>query len=115
MSKRIGIILIVIGALHTLLGLVKNSSVFMEMIADGMWNTAQTAERGLAFWFTFACILFMILGYAVHYLERQSILAPKPLGWFLLGGTLLGVVFIPASGFWALLLPAILILSRKQA
>lgn len=113
MKNRIGLIIMIIGILHSLLGLVTFSGSFAEMISGGLVNTATSLENNLAFWFTFSGFLIIFLGYLGNYLEKKNLALPKPLGWMLLAGSLLGVIILPVSGFWIVFLPAILIISKK--
>ena len=114
MKNNIGVIVIVIGVLHSLLGLVKHAKVFGGMLSSGLLNTGGSVERNLAFWFTFAGITFMLLGYLIKYIESQKMEVPIVFGWLLLGTAILGVTILPVSGFWALFLPAILIIYQAR-
>ena len=113
MKNKIGIIVIIIGLLHTLLGIVKFSDIFAEMILEGFFDSGMGAERGWAVWFTVTGIVFVLLGLAIKQIEHQKMTIPKVLGWGLLFMALCGGLMIPVSGFWALLLPAGLIISPK--
>ncbi|OJJ15359.1 hypothetical protein BKI52_38750 [marine bacterium AO1-C] len=115
MKNNIGVVVIIIGVLHSLLGFVKHSGVFGGMLSNGLLNTGNTIERNLAFWFTFAGITFMLLGYLIKYIESQKLAVPITFGWLLLGAAVVGVVILPISGFWALFLPAILIIYQAKS
>lgn len=115
MKKRAGIILIVIGVLHSLLGLVKYSDHFLSMAKSGLINSAQTTSDKLAFWFTFAGLLFTGLGYLVNNQTRQGVKTPRAFGWMIIGASAAGIVFLPVSGFWLVFLPGILILSDASS
>ncbi len=114
MKNRIGLIIIIIGTLHTLLGIIKFSKSFTEMISKGLINSASTIEDGLAFWFTFTGVLFILLGYLTNYLEQNGLTVPKPLGWILIASSIVGVIIFPISGFWIVFFPAILIVTNKK-
>ncbi|MEO0470757.1 MAG: DUF6463 family protein [Bacteroidota bacterium] len=114
MKNRIGRIIIVIGVLHGLLGLVKFSGSFTAMIAEGVFNTGAGSERGWAIWFTVAGPVFILLGLSLRSLEQHQIQIPNAIGWGLSILAVIGGIFIPVSGFWALLLPGILILRQKK-
>ncbi|WP_394750999.1 DUF6463 family protein [Spongiimicrobium salis] len=110
MKNKIGIIILIIGVLHLLLGLVKFSSVFGGMLSEGWLNTAEGDTRGRALWFTFTGLVFLMFGFAIGYLEKEGLQVPRSLGWWLLASTILGATALPLSGFWALVLPSVLIL-----
>jgi len=113
MKNKIGIIIIVIGSLHLGLSFVKFSQVFKQMLSEGIFDSAIGAERGWALWFTFTGIVFILLGYAIRYMEQQNLAIPTPIGWILLTASIFCGISLPLSGFWALILPAILIIIDK--
>lgn len=114
MRTKIGWIVIIIGSLHSLLAMVKFSESFGSMLSEGIFNTGTGPERGWAIWFTFCGILFILLGLGLKFIENKGLNIPKSMGWGLAGSAILGGLILPASGFWALLLPALLILSNKK-
>lgn len=103
-----------IGILHTGLGIVKGRSQFAEMISEGWVNSIGRVEQSYAFWFSFTGIVLVMLGYLARWAESNGSGLPKAFGWILLGSTLFGILTLPVSGFWALLLPSGLILLRKS-
>lgn len=114
MKNRVGLIVIVIGILHAVLGVIKFSEVFMQMIFEGLFNTGTGSHRGWAVWFTVTGIVFIILGFALKFMEESKLNIPNNIGWGLVGIAILGGFIIPLSGFWALILPGILIISLKK-
>lgn len=114
MKTKIGWIVIIIGSLHSLLGIVKFSESFLSMLSEGIFNTGAGPERGWAIWFTFCGIVFILLGLGLGFIEKKGMHIPKNIGWGLAGSAIMGGVILPVSGFWALLLPALLILFGKQ-
>ncbi len=114
MKNKIGIIIIVIGSLHLGLSFVKFSQVFTQMLSEGIFDSVVGAERGWALWFTFTGIVFILLGYAIKYMEQQNLAIPTPIGWLLLIASIFCGILLPLSGCWALLLPAILIIMNKS-
>ena len=113
MKKRVGLIIIIIGSLHVSLGLVKFFKPFLDMISNGLINTAGSTENSLAFWFTFPGLLFIFLGYVTNHVERNHLAVPKQFGWMLLASSTLGVAVLPISGFWIVFLPALLIVFNE--
>lgn len=84
--------------------------------ARGVYDSVGTDPMiGAVVWFVlFGAVLF-IYGQAVAKLEQATRgELPKPLGWSLLALASLGVVLMPASGFWLAFPPAIAVVTRKQ-
>ena len=67
------------------------------------------------FWFLFFGLAVVPLGALVRHLEKQRQPVPHFVGYHLLALCLAGVLFMPASGFWFVLLPAWIILRRRPA
>lgn len=64
--------------------------------------------RGAVAWFLFAGFFMALLGLAVDHLEKYG--AGKKLsalGLGLIAFAILGIVMMPVSGFWLLLIPAV--------
>jgi len=59
LKRHIGLTIIIIGTLHTVLGVVKFSGVFATMFSEGLFNSVNNADRSFAFWFTFCGIVFI--------------------------------------------------------
>ena len=97
-----------IAAAHTLFGLVVYHSTLADLVADGVVNAlGYDAMRAAVVWFLLAGFFMATTGAAIDQLEAQDLQAKlAPLGWALLGITLLGIVLMPASGFWLMLIPA---------
>ncbi|MEM7412139.1 MAG: DUF6463 family protein [Myxococcota bacterium] len=108
MKAPVGTSLLVIGTLHTLFAFVPFGTLLGEIVADGVFQAAEGAERGQAFWFLIAGPLFMLFGVSTRRLEEAELALPRSLGWGLLAVAVLGVVVKPVSGFWLLLLPGVL-------
>ena len=115
MKNKIGISIIIIGILHVCLGFVKYQTSFMNIFSQSVFNSIKTHEEKLAFWFTFCGIIFMLLGYLIYLLEKHQIKIPKRFSWSFLASTILGVIILPVSGFWILLIPSILIVITSYA
>ena len=75
---------------------------------------AGTTVTGAVAWFVLFGIVLFICGLAVPALGRStSIPLPRSLGWILLALVALGLAFMPASGFWLAIPPAVAIVLRK--
>lgn len=111
----VGWCLIGIGILHSIIGLVTGRSPIKEGIVAGTigaWDTAP--DRRAIYWFLVTGFALILLGGAIATLERRGIALP----WALVGGlgtlTLGGIVTMPSSGFWLLLVPLILAVARRR-
>lgn len=116
MKHWIGRWLIGVAVCHTLFAIVVFSKSLQTVFQRGVFNTVGSDPVvGVAVWFImFGAVLF-ICGLAVSMLERASQGAlPKSLGWCLLALAALGVLLMPASGFWLAFPPAIAVLVRKS-
>lgn len=116
MKHWIGRWLIGVSIIHTVFAIVVFGNVLLSVIQRGVFNTVGADPMvGAVVWFVlFGAVLF-ICGLAVSALERSmSGVLPKSLGWSLLGLSTLGVVLMPASGFWLAFPPAIAVLARKS-
>lgn len=115
MKHWIGPWLIVVSIIHTLFGVVVFPEVLRSLISRGLFNTVGNDPLiGVVVWFLlFGAVLF-ICGQTITALERSSAGVPKSIGWSLLALTTLGVVLMPASGFWLAFPPALAVLLRKH-
>ena len=116
MKHWIGRWLIGVAIIHTLFAVVAFGKVLLSVVQRGVFNTVGTDPMvGAVVWFVlFGAVLF-ICGLAVSALERSSPNPlPKSLGWCLLALATLGVILMPASGFWLAFPPAIGVLARKS-
>ena len=115
MKQKAGISIIIIGILHSILGFVKFSNSFSEIIYNGFFNTVSGAEKGWALWFTITGIVFILLGIAISFIEKNGLKPPSGIGYILSATAILGGVMLPLSGFWALLFPSVLILYNQNS
>ncbi len=107
-SRWIGRCIIAISAIHTLLAAVMFAPIVQQMAADGIYNSVgEDPMRGAVTWFFFAGFLMALLGMAVDLLEKHGAgRAMKTLGVTLLVFCILGIILMPVSGFWLMLIPA---------
>lgn len=108
MRRWIGRWIFGVGVVHNMVGIYFFLPVLREIVAAGVWNSIDMDPmRNLAFWFLFSGLMMMLAGYVVDWIEQTGEGAlPPALGPSLLALLLLGIVTMPASGFW-LLIPAI--------
>ncbi len=110
----IGKWIMTVATLHSIFGLWKYSSQFKDMISQGFWASANTAEHKLAVWFVLFGIAFFVLGQYIHQRESAS---ENPLitsAILLLLVVTSGVILIPVSGFWLLLPPVITLFINRM-
>ena len=112
--KYSGIFLSVIGLIHTVVVFTIPAlvQVWSEIFSEGLFNTIGThMDRNCAFFSLMVGILLIYTGICWNQQIKQS---GKPLtksaAWGLLGIALGGLVFVPVSGFWLLILLGIIML-----
>jgi hypothetical protein len=108
MRRWIGRWILGVGVVHNLVGTYFFLPTLREIADAGVWNSVDMDPmRNLAFWFLFSGFMIMLAGYVVDWIENLADGAlPPALGGSLLALLLMGIVVMPASGFW-LLIPAI--------
>ena len=115
MKRWIGRSIIAIGLLHSVFGLVGFSTIWAVLINEGIFNTVDgQPAREAAFWFLFSGFFMLLLGALVDWYESKEIALPPFFGWGLLTIALIGVVVMPISGFWLILIPAIGVIRVAQ-
>ncbi len=110
MPKRwIGRYIIAISVIHTAFALLTFSNILHQILADGVFNTiGEDFTRGAVAWFVIAGFFMTVIGIAVDIFERAEMrTALRPIGWSLLAVSALGVLLMPVSGFWLLIVAAI--------
>jgi hypothetical protein len=107
--------LFAIGLVHQLFGLLAGlgllaapdgtrRNLYAEIAHDGLIGAVERDPmRSALFWFLAFGFLLLILGSALHTVERAGHPVPRALGWQLAALGLCGGLFIPASGFWLVL------------
>lgn len=109
---------VAVAAVHTLFAGVALREPLTDIVERGVLDAVGTDPLSAATaWFVlFGCLLF-VLGLAISALERStpSAVVPVGLGWAMLGICALGIVLMPISGFYLLLVPALAIFARRRA
>jgi len=115
MKQWKGLWLMIVAVIHTLVGIVFFSEVLVSIIKRGVFNTVGTDPMtGTVAWYVLFGVMLFICGLTIYELEKSlSGVVPRSIGWSLLILVFLGVLLMPASGFWLALPPAILILIGK--
>ena len=110
-SRFVGEGLIGVGVIHTVLGCVLLSEILAAIIREGAFNTiGGNVERQLTVWFLTGGGALIVLGLLARWAQRQTGTLPAVFGWGLLVIGAAGVIVMPTSGFWAIVLLAVLAL-----
>jgi hypothetical protein len=112
----IGRWLILVAILHTLFAAVVFGKVLLNIVQRGVFNTVgQDPMTGTAVWFLLFGAVLALMGMAIHTLEHsRNFTSARAIGVGTLLMTILGIVLMPASGFW-LALPAAIGLLRLES
>jgi len=102
MANYLGVLLMAIAGLHQVVGLFFYREALVAIIRAGVINSVNPPywERDAAFWFLMFGFLLGLYGWMTHWLIQQYATIPSFWGWGLLGICIIGVVMMPASGFW---------------
>lgn len=112
MLKLAGYWLIFTSILHFIGGFVFFPDPLAEIAQAGWWNAVSpdpfnlNYEREAAFWYMMISPLLFILGMLCCWIEEQKLIMPAFVGWILLIVTIIGIVIMPVSGTWLLLVPS---------
>jgi hypothetical protein len=113
--KYSGILLIVSGIVHTIVGLVIRCDIYWEILKLGFINAIEPDfVRACAFWYLVCGIIVIILGQTLHYYIRQTKQQPPlSLGYWMLALSVFGCLAMPASGFWLFIPQSLIIIFAK--
>jgi len=115
MLRVSGYLLIAISIIHVLVGILICAVPLADIAHNGIFNAVSpdllspNFDREAAFWFMMFAPLLFAIGQLCCWAEVQRLTLPAFLGWNLLAVSLVGILLQPISGFWLLILPAILI------
>ncbi|MDQ3755045.1 MAG: DUF6463 family protein [Acidobacteriota bacterium] len=108
MKRWIGRSIVLIGLLHTVFGLIGFRNTLAALIGEGIINTVNgQPDREMAFWFICCGFLMIVFGALIDWCESKEIKLPPAIGWGLLTISIIGVMFMPDSGFWLFIIPSI--------
>ena len=108
--------LLAVAGLHTIAAGVMFSEPLTDIARRGLFDSVnRDPTRGAAIWFLLFGGLLALLGIALTSIERRNdVPTLRLLGAGVLAVTVLGVVLMPASGFWLAFPPAIALLMRRR-
>jgi hypothetical protein len=101
-------LLFILGVGHVLYGIVWFKAPIRAAITEGfVGKFAGVDARRLAFWFTIFGPLLALAGQvALHAIEIGDLALIKMIGFYLLGMAIVGILALPRSPIWVLMLPA---------
>lgn len=103
-----------VALIHTLFAFVVLGPFMLTMLRAGLFDSVKAdMTAGATTWFFLFGILLALLAPPLHALEKAGMALPKAFGWGLFGLAVLGVVLMPASGFWLVFPPALAIMAGK--
>jgi hypothetical protein len=115
MYRFTGQILMLIGVLHTLVGLLTYASPLVDIARDKVFNAVGPhTDRQAAVWFLMTGAALLLSGYLTHWTQRRTGTLPAALGWSLLAIAAVGLVLMPISGFWLIVPAAVLALAASR-
>lgn len=107
MKYWIGKSIVLIGVLHTLVGIFGYSVTIGELVDEKFFDAVGGhPDRELMFWFVAFGLLAIVHGIFVDAYERCATRFPRRLGWTLFIFAALVVIVIPVSGAWLFFIPA---------
>ncbi|KST64972.1 DUF6463 family protein [Mastigocoleus testarum] len=112
--------LLVTSFIHIIVGFWVYGEPLAEIVSDGFFNSvapnpfAPNFAREDAFWFMTLTAFFVILAQLCFWAHFRKIALPESIGWTLLITSIIGAIAIPISGFWLLMVPAILIIAASK-
>jgi hypothetical protein len=110
-ARFAGRLLMGIALVHAAFGLWFGRAILADIARDGFLAAVDVhRDRQLVFWFLLASPLLWLLGELVAWLDARRIAPPVWLGLQVLALAIAGVLLMPASGFWLVLVPALLLL-----
>lgn len=116
MRKHAGYLVMAIALIHEAVGLIVYASPLGEIIQAGVFNSVNPPywERDAAFWFLMFGIMLFVLGYVAQWTLKHVGYVPAGLSWGLLIVCAIGVMLMPASGFWLAIPVAIMMLRTGE-
>jgi hypothetical protein len=106
--------LMFVSAGHTVIGAMLFGSIYMQMFSVGLVGSVTSDKTAAAAWFLLFGFLLFTTSLLIGVIEKSDNLEmPKSIGITLFALTTIGVILMPASGFW-LAYPAAIALLINQ-
>ena len=104
-----------VAIVHTVVGAIVFADPLLDIARRGVFDSIERdPSRGVAFWFLMFGAVIAVLAPALTAIERRGeVRVLRATGVGMLLTALLGVVMIPASGFWLAFPPAIGLLMKR--
>lgn len=117
MRRWIGRSLMAVAGVHTAFAGIVFARTWGALLGDGLLDAVGTDPlRGTVAWFTLFGVLLFALGQSVDAQERAGLRPGRALGATLAVLVGMGLVLMPASGFWLALPPVLALLwPRRRA
>ena len=115
MKFWVGKALVFIGGIHIVYGVYHFHCELLAFIRSGVWNAAVKETDGpLAFWFIGIGFLAALLGFLTDWVEKKVGVLPPFLGRVLLIYSIVGVILLPVSGIWLILITSVFAILKSQ-
>lgn len=109
MRSKLGIAIIATGVLHIGIGILGTGQLLRDMAADGVFNSVSPhLDRAAAVWFFMAGGFLILIGLTVNWCIARTGTLPLSLGVSMLVMSVIGVVLMPTSGFWLVLIESVI-------
>ena len=111
---------IVIAVIHVIVGIATYLPQWQEIAQAGWFNvvapdpSAPIFDREDAFWFMMLTPFLLLLGQLCFWADTQKLTLPISVSRILLASTVIGIFFMPISGFWLVLIPTVMMLYSSQ-
>lgn len=109
----VGLCLVVIGTVHVLVAPWVVGDPIDSLLSGGVIAAVDrepglASLRALGFWYVTTGLALAMFGALVVSFERTTGRVPRSVAWSLVGVAVWGIVLIPASPFWVILLVSLL-------
>jgi hypothetical protein len=106
--------LIFVSVGHTSVGMILFGDIYIEMISEGLLSSVNSESTAAAAWFLLFGFLLFITSILISVIEKHETLKiPNSIALMLFILTTIGVILMPASGFW-LVYPAVIAVVLKN-
>jgi len=103
------------GIIHVFVGVWLYAEPLVAISQNGFFNAVDPyCDRNTAFWFLMFVPLLFAIGQLCCWAQVKGIALPTFLGWYLLATSIVGIVLMPISGFWLLIIPSVLIIIASR-